>query len=81
MATAIKTRTVGVLLFPEFEPLDAFGPVEAFTISEWPDAKPEDPRPFRIVTVAREAAPVAMRGGIRVVPDNDIAGCPGPNEP
>jgi transcriptional regulator GlxA family with amidase domain len=76
MATFIATRTVGVLLFPEFEPLDAFGPVEAFVISEWPGTKPEDHRPFRVVTVAQALAPVAMRGGVRVVPDHDFVGCP-----
>jgi transcriptional regulator GlxA family with amidase domain len=71
-----RTRIVGVLLFHEFEPLDAFGPVEAFVIAEWPGAKPEDPRPFRVVSVAQELAPVAMRGGMRVTPDHDLTGCP-----
>jgi transcriptional regulator GlxA family with amidase domain len=76
MTATRATRTVGVLLFPEFEPLDAFGPVEAFVIAEWPGAAPGDPRPFRIVTVAEARSPVAMRGGVRVVPDHDLAGCP-----
>ena len=76
MATRIKTRTVGALLFPDFEPLDAFGPFETFIIAEWPGARAEDPRPFRVVTVAQTTAPVAMRGGARVVPDHDLAGCP-----
>ncbi len=70
------TRTVGVLLFDGFEPLDAFGPVEAFVIAEWPGSKPGDPRPFRVVTVAERLAPVAMRGGVRVAPEHDLAGCP-----
>ncbi len=70
------TRTVGLLLFPDFEPLDAFGPVEAFVIAEWPDSKPGDPGPFRVVTVAQAVAPLAMRGGTRVVPDYDLTGCP-----
>lgn len=70
------TRTVGVLLFPEFEPLDVFGPVEAFVIAEWPGAKPDDPRPFRVVTVAQTLVPIAMRGGVRAVPDHDLTGCP-----
>ncbi len=76
MVARNRTRPVGVLLFPDFEPLDAFGPVEAFVISEWPGSKPEDPRPFRVVTVAHALAQVAMRGGVRVVPDHDLAGCP-----
>ena len=73
---ARKTLVVGVLLFPEFEPLDAFGPVEAFVMAEWPDSKPEDPRPFRVLTVAQTLTSVAMRGGTRVAPDHDLAGCP-----
>ena len=76
MVTARATRAVGLLLYPDFEPLDAFGPVEAFVIAEWPGSRVEDPRPFRIVTVAQTTAPVAMRGGTRVVPDHGLAGCP-----
>ncbi len=56
MATRIKTRTVGVLLFPDFEPLDDFGPMEAFLIAECPGSKPEDPRPR-----TAKAAGVVMR--------------------
>jgi transcriptional regulator GlxA family with amidase domain len=74
--TAPSTRTVGLLLFADFEPLDAFGPVEAFVIAEWPGSAPGEPRPFRIVTVAERLAPVAMRGGARVVPDHDLSSCP-----
>ncbi len=76
MPTASGTRTVGVLIFPGFEPLDAFGPIEACVVAEWPGSKPEDPRPFRVVTVAQALAPVAMRGGARILPDHDLAGCP-----
>jgi transcriptional regulator GlxA family with amidase domain len=74
--TARTTRTVGVLLFPNFEPLDAFGPIEAFVIAEWPGSKSEDPRPFHVVTVAQTLAPVAMRGGVRVVPNHGFVDCP-----
>lgn len=76
MTSSRATRTVGVLLFPDFEPLDAFGPVEAFVIAEWPGAGPAEPRPFRVVTLAQTLTPVAMRGGPRVVPDHDLGGCP-----
>ena len=74
--TGSRTRTVGILVFPDFEPLDVFGPVEAFVIAEWPGAKPDEPRPFRVVTVAETAAAIAMRGGTRLLPDHDLAGCP-----
>lgn len=74
--TTPRTRTVGLLLFPGFEPLDAFGPVEAFVISEWPGARLDSPRPFKLVTVAAQAEAVAMRGGTLVLPDCDVASCP-----
>lgn len=76
MTISRATRTVGVLLFPQFEPLDAFGPVEAFVIAEWPGLTPEGPRPFRVVTIAQTLAPLAMRGGVRVAPEHDLGGCP-----
>src|SRR6266567_3654689 len=56
-------RTVGVLLFPQFEPLDVFGPVEVFAMAETPGAAPGAPPPFRIVTLAESKDPVAMPGG------------------
>ena len=71
-----RTLTVGVLLFPEAEPLDVFGPVEAFAIAEWPGSRPQDPRPFRLVTVAQAKAPLAIRGGTRIMPDHDFGDCP-----
>lgn len=70
------TRTAGILVFPDFEPLDAFGPVEAFVIAEWPETRPDEPRPFRVVTVGETTAAVAMRGGARLLPDYDVVGCP-----
>jgi transcriptional regulator GlxA family with amidase domain len=76
MAWAQKSRVVGILVFPQFEPLDVFGPVEAFVIAEWPGSRPEDPRPFRVVTVAQAKAPLSMRGGVQVVPDYDLTDCP-----
>ncbi len=69
-------RTIGILLFPGFEPLDAFGPVEAFAIAETPGAEPEAPPPFRIVTLAESVEPLAMRGGPRIVPDYALAESP-----
>jgi transcriptional regulator GlxA family with amidase domain len=67
----MEPRTVGLLLFPGFEPLDAFGPVEAFAVAE------RDGAPlFRIATVAERADPVAMRGGPRVIPDHTFEAAP-----
>jgi transcriptional regulator GlxA family with amidase domain len=67
----MEPRTVGVLLFPGFEPLDAFGPIEAFAVAE------RDGAPlFRILTLAERDEPIAMKGGPRIVPDAAIAAAP-----
>jgi hypothetical protein len=45
----VTPRTAGFLLFPGFEPLDAFGPLEAFAIAE------ENGAPaFRVVAAPME---------------------------
>jgi len=60
-------RTVGVLLFPGFELLDVFGPLEAFGhAGDW----------FRCVTVAEQAGPVASAQGPRAVADHGFDDCP-----
>jgi transcriptional regulator GlxA family with amidase domain len=60
-------RTVGVLLFPGFELLDVFGPLEAFGhAADW----------FRCVTVAEQAGPVTSAQGARAVADHGFDDCP-----
>jgi transcriptional regulator GlxA family with amidase domain len=62
-------RTLGVLLFPDFELLDVFGPLEAFgnlVVREH----------FRVLTVAAEAGPVASAQGPRALADHGLADCP-----
>jgi transcriptional regulator GlxA family with amidase domain len=60
-------KTVGVLLFPEFELLDAFGPLEAFGhAKDW----------FRLVTVAAKPGPVASAQGPRAMADYGLDDCP-----
>lgn len=60
-------KAVGVLLFPEFELLDVFGPLEAFGhAKDW----------FRILTVAERPGPVASAQGPRAVADHGFADCP-----
>jgi transcriptional regulator GlxA family with amidase domain len=60
-------KTVGVLLFPEFQLLDVFGPLEAFGhAKDW----------FRIVTVAEHPGPVTSSQGPRVIADHGFADCP-----
>jgi transcriptional regulator GlxA family with amidase domain len=60
-------KTLGVLLFPEFELLDVFGPLEVFGhAKDW----------FRIVTVAERPGPVTSSQGPRAVADHGFADCP-----
>ena len=60
-------RTVGVVLFPGFELLDVFGPLEAFG---------NLPGMFRVVLVAEQAGPVASAQGPRAVADHGFGDCP-----
>ena len=67
MAEEETLRTLGVVLFPGFELLDVYGPLEAF--GHLPEA-------FRIVQVAEQAGPVASAQGPRVVAEAALAGAP-----
>ena len=60
-------RTLGVVLFPGFELLDVFGPLEAFG---------NLPGMFRVVLVAEQAGAVASAQGPRAVADHGFADCP-----
>jgi transcriptional regulator GlxA family with amidase domain len=62
-------RTLGVLLFPGFELLDVFGPLEVFgnlLVREH----------YRVLTAAAETGPVASAQGTRAVADHGFADCP-----
>jgi len=70
------TVNIGILLFDEAKVLDVAGPFEVFSaasrLSE--RSSPSDPRPFRIFTIGREHLPVALRGGLGVVPEFSFDG-------
>jgi putative intracellular protease/amidase len=53
-------KTIGALLFPEFELLDVFGPLEMFGML------PDD---YRIETVAERAGAIASKQGPRAIAD------------
>lgn len=59
-----EPRTVGAVLFPRFELLDIFGPLEMFGVLK---------DHFRIVTLAETAEPVASDQGPRSVIDRTFA--------
>lgn len=56
-------KTIGAVLFPDFEMLDLYGPLEMF--SYFPDA-------FKIRTVAKEAGAVRASGGPETVAEDGI---------
>lgn len=56
-------RTVAILLFNEIEVLDFAGPFEVFGVT----GRHDDPRPFRVFTVA-ERGPVYARNGLSLNP-------------
>jgi putative intracellular protease/amidase len=75
------TLQVGILVFPEFEPLDVWGFAQAFTISRFigTDYSSPPPYPFEISFISNELrstkdphaspAPVKSYNGPRVAPD------------
>lgn len=60
-------RTLGVVLFPGFEMLDASGPMEI-----WGNLKEQ----VTLVTVAKSAGPVSTAQGVEIVAQKSFADCP-----
>jgi transcriptional regulator GlxA family with amidase domain len=75
---AVRTRTVGILVFNDVEVLDFAGPFEVFTTASRiglrvaPNAAP----PFEVRTIATESGPVRARAGLLVIPDYVIPAHP-----
>lgn len=70
--TTQKTRTVGILIFPEVEVLDFCGPFEVFAITRSGDSLDDAERLFDVYTVAEEEKTVRCRGGLLVEPNYTI---------
>ncbi len=62
-----KTRTLGILLYPDFELLDVYGPVEMFAYVG---------DELRLVSVAENAGPVRSAQGQSAIADHGFADCP-----
>jgi transcriptional regulator GlxA family with amidase domain len=62
-------RTIGVLLFPQFELLDVCGPIEVLGHRLLADRQ-------RVVTIAHEAGPVASVQGARLLADHSFSDRP-----
>src|SRR5438552_460477 len=56
------SRTIAIVIFPEFQLLDAAGPIAAFELA----GREATPPPYRIRVVARAAGPVASSSGVVV---------------
>ncbi|HEV2300219.1 MAG TPA: helix-turn-helix domain-containing protein [Stellaceae bacterium] len=57
------TRTIGILVFPDFQLLDAAGPVAAFEMA----SRGSMPPAYRLRTLAREAGPVRSSSGVALL--------------
>ena len=69
------TLRVGILVFDDFEPIDVFGFVEAFSIARYlgTDYQSPPPYPFEIVLIAHAIAKTRSFNGPSVMPDWDFA--------
>jgi transcriptional regulator GlxA family with amidase domain len=56
-------RTIGILIFPQFQLLDATGPIAAFEVA----GRETVPAPYRLRLMARIAGPVASSSGVQLI--------------
>jgi transcriptional regulator GlxA family with amidase domain len=69
-----KPQRVGIVVFDDFEPLDVFGFVEAFSIARFPGKGYEDPPPypFETLLIGRHGGKARSINGPTVVVDLDF---------
>ena len=60
------TRTIGVLIFPEFQLLDAAGPIAAFEVA----GRETSPPAYRLRIMGNNAGPVASSSGAQLVAED-----------
>ncbi|MDX3452988.1 GlxA family transcriptional regulator [Streptomyces sp. ME02-8801-2C] len=68
----VRTRTVLVVLFDGVQPLDVAGPVDVFTAAARFTGSESTP-PYVVRTASLGGEPVRAAGGLRLVPDLDLA--------
>lgn len=77
----MNQSTVGILIFDGVEVLDFAGPYEVFSrtrlVPGVESRRSDESAPFRVFTVAARADAVVATGGLRVLPDLDLASAPG----
>lgn len=67
MSESNRVRTLGAILYEDFEPLDLYGPLEMFGL-----LAPE----LQIVTVAEESGAIALFAGVKTLAEFGFNGCP-----
>lgn len=73
----MERKRVGILMFENIEVLDFAGPWEVLTAVRLDEGRRwETESPFEVLLVAERADPVRCYGGMRVIPDATLAGCP-----
>jgi transcriptional regulator GlxA family with amidase domain len=73
----LNRRRVGILIFPEVEVLDFCGPFEVLSATRLDeDRRREEPSPYEVILVAEHPGVVVATGGLKVVADHDLEGCP-----
>jgi transcriptional regulator GlxA family with amidase domain len=76
----VNQSTVGILIFDGVEVLDFAGPYEVFSrtrlVPGVESRRSDESAPFRVFTVAARTDAVMATGGLRVLPDFDVASAP-----
>jgi hypothetical protein len=69
-----RTQRIGIFVFGDFEPIDVFGFVEAFTIARFLGTGygSPPPYPFEVFLIARQVGKVTSYNGPSVLPDCDF---------
>jgi transcriptional regulator GlxA family with amidase domain len=72
-----NARRVGILVFPEVEVLDFCGPFEVFSVTRLDEnRRRQDPSPYEVLLIAENSGVVVATGGLKVVLDHCLEGCP-----
>lgn len=70
MAAMVATKYIGIILYPNFEELDAIGPLEVFGMLHFQD------REWKAVTISEDGGPVKAFNGLSVNVDHSFENAP-----
>lgn len=70
-------KTVGILVYPDVEVLDFGGCFEVFATTRLDEeTRRESESPIHQILISNSKEPVRANGGLKIVPDVDLASCP-----